>query len=86
MRLIITNDMIRVLFSFQVKKAETSLWPDAITYALAVCAQQDRSRTLQEAAYQALRTVCKSSRDILLFVKFFSELKGKKGWYTLYLK
>ncbi|XP_046670877.1 60 kDa SS-A/Ro ribonucleoprotein-like [Homalodisca vitripennis] len=63
----------------KVAKEESSLWPDSVTYALAYCSHQDFSPELKNEAYKILRTVCKTARDIILFVKFHRELRGTKG-------
>ncbi|XP_063234744.1 RNA-binding protein Ro60-like [Bacillus rossius redtenbacheri] len=58
-----------------------SAHPAGLVFALAVCARQKESTPLRVAAYNAVRTVCKSLDSLFLFVKFMSELAApNSGW------
>mgnify|MGYP002716608397 FL=1 len=51
-----------------------SAHPSMLVYALAVCAKQNTNPQLREAAYKALKTVCSSSENLFLFIKFAKKL------------
>ncbi|XP_034233929.1 60 kDa SS-A/Ro ribonucleoprotein-like isoform X2 [Thrips palmi] len=60
-------------------------YPECLIFALAVCACQKTSERLRSQAYNALKTVCKTPKDIFLFVSFTKKLsaphKGHgNGW------
>jgi len=63
----------------KVKNEDTSVWPDSITFALALCAAEDAYPLMQQQAYKSIRTVCREPRDIILFVKFYRDLKTNRG-------
>ncbi|CAG2054899.1 unnamed protein product [Timema podura] len=50
-----------------------SAHPESLVFALAMCARTD-NRVLQQAAYNAVKTVCKSPRFLFLFVMFNDKL------------
>lgn len=51
-----------------------SAHPSMLIYALAVCAKQDISERLREDAYKAMKTVCSSSENLFLFIKYAKSL------------
>ncbi|XP_066584873.1 RNA-binding protein RO60-like [Prorops nasuta] len=52
--------------------------PETLVFALAVCARQDKSQALRQAAYKAVQTICKSTQHFLLFIKFAHQLSNQK--------
>lgn len=49
-------------------------YPECVVFALAACACQKISEPLRTQAYNALKTVCKTSKDLFLFVSFTKKL------------
>jgi 60 kDa SS-A/Ro ribonucleoprotein len=47
-------------------------------FALAVCCKQNKSEKLRHAAYKSVKTICASSQNFILFVKFVSKLSREK--------
>lgn len=57
-----------------------SAHPESLVYALAFCTRHTNFK-LRKYAYIAFKTVCKSSENLFLFVKFASDLAAPhKGW------
>ncbi|KAG5311801.1 RO60 protein, partial [Acromyrmex insinuator] len=52
--------------------------PEALVFALAVCCRQNKSETLRHAAYESVQTICASTPNFILFVKFVSKLCREK--------
>ncbi|KAL6264921.1 hypothetical protein P5V15_005015 [Pogonomyrmex californicus] len=48
--------------------------PEALVFALAVCCRQNKSEVLRQAAYKSVKTICASTPNFILFVKFASKL------------
>ncbi|KAJ9576484.1 hypothetical protein L9F63_006697, partial [Diploptera punctata] len=58
-----------------------SAHPQSLVFALALCIRQPTSERLREAAYNAIKTVCKSPKDFFLFIKFAYDLaRPQTGW------
>ncbi|XP_069697982.1 RNA-binding protein RO60 [Periplaneta americana] len=58
-----------------------SAHPQSLVFTLALCARQNDSERLREAAYNAIKTVCKAPKDLFLFVKFAHDLsQPNSGW------
>lgn len=60
-------------------------YPECLVFALAACACQKTSERLRIQAYNAVKTICKSPKDLFLFVSFTRKLsaphKGHgNGW------
>ena len=58
---------------------------ETIIFALALCAQQQKHELLRRKAYHAVGTVCKTTEEFILFIKFCSQLSKAKpqtnsGW------
>nr|CAD7421487.1 unnamed protein product [Timema poppensis] len=60
-----------------------SAHPESLVFALAMCARTD-NQALQQAAYNAVKTVCKAPRFLFLFVMFNDKLadpvSGQSPW------
>ncbi|KAL7303640.1 hypothetical protein TKK_0003786 [Trichogramma kaykai] len=59
--------------------------PETLIFALAVCAQQDKSQELKKKAYDAVKKLCTTAEEFILFVKFCShiskhKIQPKNGW------
>ncbi|KAJ1520768.1 hypothetical protein ONE63_003863 [Megalurothrips usitatus] len=60
-------------------------YPECLIFALAACACQKTSQTLRTHAYNAVKTVCKTPKDIFLFATFTKKLSAPtsgcgSGW------
>lgn len=53
-----------------------SAYPECLVFALAACASQKTSEPLRTQAYIALKTVCKTPKDLFLFVSFTKKLSA----------
>lgn len=65
-----------VNFSGQVKQDGTSVHPESLVFALALCTKDNQKPELQAEAYKALRVVCSNAQDFFLFMKFNRELNS----------
>lgn len=59
--------------------------PETLIFALAVCAQQEKSEALRTKAYGAVKQVCTLPDHFILFNKFCSQISKQKtdtksGW------
>lgn len=58
--------------------------PETLVFALALCARQTKD-SLRHAAYSAVKTICSTPQQFILFNKFASEIaksssEPKHGW------
>lgn len=53
-----------------------SAYPECLVFALAVCANQKSSEALRNQAYNAVKIVCKTPKDLFLFATFMKKLSA----------
>ncbi|XP_013774966.1 60 kDa SS-A/Ro ribonucleoprotein-like [Limulus polyphemus] len=64
----------------RVAKEGSSVYPDALPFALAVCSQSQNMK-VKQAAYSALKEACPTASELFSFVHFAEEVsKPTTGW------
>lgn len=59
--------------------------PETLVFALAVCARQEKDENLRRKAYDAVKVICDTPDQFILFNKFCSQISKQKddpknGW------